>query len=60
MRNLKQTEEKSTKPTAEERETFAAYRRTYSRGNSNPRLIDIARAGDEASVLNVIRAFVVD
>jgi len=49
----------SSKPTAEEREIFTGYARKYSRGNSGPRLIDIANdsARGKAGVTAVLKAF---
>ena len=50
---------KSNKPTAEEREIVAGYARKYSRGNSGPRLIDIANDSTrgKAGVTAVLKAF---
>jgi len=51
--------DKPNKPTAEEREIVAGYARKYSRGNSGPRLIDIANASTrgKAGVTAVLTAF---
>ena len=49
----------NNKPTAEEREIVAGYARKYSRGNSGPRLIDIANDSTrgKAGVTAVLKAF---
>lgn len=59
MRNVKDTETKSTRPSAEEREITRMFARKYARGMSQPRLIDIANATPrgKAGVMAVLRAF---